>query len=183
MKQRVNRARPNRVLRPDGRYINVPLHRGQLFVCATGCCCGIVERGYAPVPTDLYHQEWESRKLRNKVHLSQGGCLGPCPLANVTTLFFDGRFMGFQGVDDPKIILAIYDYIEAMMAVTPEESALVPLPRLLEDRTFDYFTWSTQASPGPAQPIADSMVDAEANDFGILFLTHADTDLLAVNRA
>ncbi|MEM7538968.1 MAG: cobaltochelatase subunit CobN, partial [Chloroflexota bacterium] len=52
-----------------------------------------------------------------------------------------------------------------------------------EDRTFDYCMWSTQASPGPAQPIADSMVGAETDDFGILFLTHADTDLLAVNRA
>lgn len=92
--------KPNRVLRPDGRYINVPRHRGQMFVCATGCCCGHVDRGYAPVYTDLFHTEWERRKLRNKVHLTQGGCLGPCPLANVVTLFFDGRFVGFQNIDD-----------------------------------------------------------------------------------
>jgi histidinol-phosphate/aromatic aminotransferase/cobyric acid decarboxylase-like protein len=44
------RAAPkaNRVLQPDGRFINVPRHRGQFFVCATGCCCGRVERGFAP---------------------------------------------------------------------------------------------------------------------------------------
>ena len=30
---------------------------------AVGCCCGITERGYAPVPTDLYHNEWERRRL------------------------------------------------------------------------------------------------------------------------
>ncbi|MEM7798526.1 MAG: cobaltochelatase subunit CobN [Chloroflexota bacterium] len=172
----------NRVLRPDGRYINVPLQRGQMFVCATGCCCGIVSRGFAPVPTDLYHQEWVRRKMRNKIHLSQGGCLGPCPLANVTTLFFDGRFVGFQAVDDPKIIVAIYDYIEAMLAVEPEESALVPLPKLLEDRTFDYFTWSSLSN----QPHVDGDLvpesDGETAADGILFLTQADTDLLAIDQ-
>ena len=89
-------TKTNRVLRPDGRFINVPRHRGQIFVCATGCCCGHVDRGYAPVRTDIFHQEWEGRKLRNKVHLTNGGCLGPCPLANVVTLFFDGRFNGIE---------------------------------------------------------------------------------------
>jgi cobaltochelatase CobN len=187
----MNRDRPmnsraNRVLRPDGRYINVPLHRGQLFVCSTGCCCGIVARGYAPVPTDLYHQEWERRKLRNKVHLTQGGCLGPCPLANVATLFFDGRFVGFQNVDDPKIVVAIYDYIDAMMAVLPEESARVPVPKILQGRTFDYFAWSNRAADEVASPTAGNGAnlggDEAIDDGGILFLTQADTDLLAISR-
>ncbi|MGB1250048.1 MAG: cobaltochelatase subunit CobN [Candidatus Promineifilaceae bacterium] len=138
-----------------------------------------MERGFAPVPTDLYHNEWERRKLRNKVHLSQGGCLGPCTLANVSTLFFDGRFYGFQAVDDPIIITAIYDYIEAMMKVPPSESAFVPLPAILEGRTFNYFDWSTEISaagrmPEPRQP-------ETGNSNGILFLSHADTDVLAVN--
>ncbi len=173
------KRKPNRVLRPDGRYINVPLHRGQLFVCSTGCCCGIVARGFAPVPVDLYHQEWERRKFRNKVHLTQGGCLGPCPLANVTTLFFDGRFIGFQNVDDPQIIVAIFDYIEAMLSA--ENSTLVPLPPLLEGRTFDYFTWSSLANaphPAPPAPIETQTVENP----GILFLSHADTDVLAVSE-
>jgi Transposase DDE domain len=54
------------VLRADGRTINVPRRPGQLFVCSTGCCCGRMEDGHAPVPTDLYHQEWERRRLRNR---------------------------------------------------------------------------------------------------------------------
>ncbi len=29
--------------------------RGQLFVCATGCCCGRTDDGFAAVPTELYH--------------------------------------------------------------------------------------------------------------------------------
>ena len=170
-------TKANRVLRPDGRFINVPRHRGQLFVCATGCCCGHVDRGYAPVRTDIFHQEWEGRRMRNKVHLTNGGCLGPCPLANVVTLFFDGRFVGFQGIDDPKLIYAIYDYLEAMLA--SDDSARVPLPSLLQGRTFDYFTWS-ELHAQPDHPLALPVIDATAVEPGILFLTHADTDLLAL---
>jgi len=44
----------------------VPKH-GQLFVCALGCCCGHTEDGFAPVPVELYHSEWERRKLRNTI--------------------------------------------------------------------------------------------------------------------
>ena len=45
----------NIVWRADGEPINVFRRPGQLFVCATGCCCGHTERGHAPVPVDLYH--------------------------------------------------------------------------------------------------------------------------------
>jgi cobaltochelatase CobN len=145
-------GKSNRVLRPDGRYINVPLHRGQLFVCATGCCCGHVDRGFAPVPTDLYHHEWERRKLRNRIHLTQGGCLGPCPLANVATLFMDGQFTGFQGIDDPRLVVAVFDYIDALLAAEPDTH--VPLPRLLQDRVFDYFTWTSLDAHDHPVPIS-----------------------------
>lgn len=46
----------SRVLRTDGKLMNLVHHRGHLMVCATGCCCGLTDRGYAPVPTDLYQQ-------------------------------------------------------------------------------------------------------------------------------
>ncbi|MCI0747931.1 MAG: cobaltochelatase subunit CobN [Verrucomicrobia subdivision 3 bacterium] len=174
----------NRVLRPDGRFINVPRHRGQLFVCATGCCCGHVARGFAPVRTDIFHEEWERRKLRNKIHLTQGGCLGPCPLANVVTLFFDGRFIGFQGIDDPKLILAIYDYLDAMMERSPDDSANIPLPLLLQDRAFDYFTWSLLEAQHTAPAHESRGIESAPTPDNptILFLTHADTDLLAISK-
>ncbi len=34
----------------------------------------------------MSHERRKRRKLRNQVHLNQGGCLGPCPLANVAIL-------------------------------------------------------------------------------------------------
>ena len=47
-----------RVVRPDGRAINVVQHRAHLSYCFTGCCCGRTERGYAAVPVDAFKDEW-----------------------------------------------------------------------------------------------------------------------------
>ncbi|MCS7088408.1 MAG: (2Fe-2S) ferredoxin domain-containing protein, partial [Thermoflexales bacterium] len=92
----MNQPQPHaRVLRSDGKYINLILKTGHLFVCK-GCCCGHVERGHAPVPEQLYHSEWERRKLRHRVHLTIGGCLGPCPLSNAVMLNFGGTSLWFQ---------------------------------------------------------------------------------------
>ena len=47
--------------------------QGNLFVCSKAhgnCCCGWTEKGRAPLNVALYEQEWERRKIRNKVHLS-----------------------------------------------------------------------------------------------------------------
>ena len=46
MAERERRER-NLVVRADGKTVNVARKVGHLFVCETGCCCGIVERGYA----------------------------------------------------------------------------------------------------------------------------------------
>ncbi len=95
----VPQRRPrNLVIRADGKTVNVVRKQGHLFVCATGCCCGRTERNFPPVPTELYHNEWERRKLRNRIHLTIGGCLGPCTLFNVAMLMFDGRSLWFHSV-------------------------------------------------------------------------------------
>ena len=54
--------RRNLVARPDGRLIHVARPRGQLFVCASGCCCGRTENGFPAVPAALFHEEWERRR-------------------------------------------------------------------------------------------------------------------------
>ena len=96
----------NIVNRPDGRRIHVARIQGQLFVCADGCCCGRVQDGYAPVPRDFYHSEWERRGLRNRVHLTIGGCLGPCALANVVMLLFEGRQAWFHSMSSDGQVTA-----------------------------------------------------------------------------
>ena len=176
----------NTVLRPDGKLVNVARKQGQLFVCATGCCCGHTERKFAPVPTDLYHNEWEHRKLRNKVHLTLGGCLGPCPLANVVLLLFDAHHIWFHSINSGPQVLAIYDYIEQMLAA----NAYLPPPASLAIYTFTSFVWDGHESQRqqqgadtlPLQGRASALVQGTARP-AMLFLSHADTDLLTLRAA
>jgi cobaltochelatase CobN len=117
------------VVRADGRLVNVIRPRGQLFVCATGCCCGRTEEGGPPVPTQLYHDEWERRGLRNVVHLTIGGCLGPCALANVVLLLFDGQARWLHSMNSEPLVRALYAHIGAMVDADrplPVSSALAP---------------------------------------------------------
>jgi cobaltochelatase CobN len=136
------RLRRNLVSRPDGRRINVVRPRGQLFVCAAGCCCGRTDHGFPAVPADLYHQEWERRRLRNVVHLTIGGCLGPCALANVVLLLFDGRALWFHSMNDEALVLALYDHVAAMLAAGPD----LPAPPTLAPLQFTASAW--QPRPG-----------------------------------
>ena len=169
----------SRVLRTDGKLINIVHHRGHLLVCSKGCCCGLTDRGFAAVPEDLYHQEWERRKLRNRVHLTQSGCLGPCTMANTALLTFDGHPIWFQSVNTEHLILAIFDYIEAML----DADTYLPPPPHLTDYIFDYYTWSHRDGVSPAEPNRPTLPDAPVKQDGILLLTHKDTDLLTLSAA
>ncbi len=164
----------NLVFRADGKLVNVARKQGQLFVC-TGCCCGHTERGHAPVPAELYHNEWERRKLRNRVHLTIGGCLGPCALANVVMLLFDGRALYFHSMNREDLVLVLYDYIEQMLAA----DTYLPPPPALAPLHFTALTW--EARPD-GQPIDDRRGARTAGPGGFLFLTHSDTDLLTLAR-
>ena len=135
----------NIVWRADGEPINVFRRPGQLFVCATGCCCGHTERGHAPVPVELYHREWARRRIRHKVHLSLGGCLGPCALSNVALLLFAGHQIWFHSLTGDDQIIAIYDYIEAMVRA----DRYLPPPPALAPQVFDVFDWP---APAPKPP-------------------------------
>jgi cobaltochelatase CobN len=140
--------RRNIVTRPDGRRVNVARYRGQLFVCATGCCCGRTDDGFAAVPTELYHREWERRRLRNIVHLTIGGCLGPCALANVALLLFDGEALWFHSIDSDALVLALYDYVDAML----DADRCLPTPPVLAPYQFTASAW--QARPD-GRPVDD----------------------------
>jgi nitrile hydratase accessory protein len=138
----------NIVVRPDGRRVNVARYRGQLFVCASGCCCGRTEDGFAPVPTEAWHREWERRRLRNVVHLTIGGCLGPCALANVALLLFDGQAQWFHSVDSEALTLVIYDHVEGML----EADACLPPPPALAPHHFTASAWQPRPD---GQPVDD----------------------------
>ncbi|MPZ16024.1 MAG: hypothetical protein GEU73_16655 [Chloroflexi bacterium] len=159
----------NLVTRADGKLVNVGRKTGQLFVCAAGCCCGHTDRGFAPVQTELFHAEWERRRLRPHVHLSMGGCLGPCPLANVVMLLFDGHAVWFHSFNSDRLVYALFDYIELMRAA----QAYLPPPPELADLQFSAFNWEAHSQHPAHGPAAAG---------GFVFLTHADTDLLALSK-
>jgi nitrile hydratase accessory protein len=140
--------RRNLVTRADGTLVNVARPRGQIFVCQSGCCCGRTEDGFAPVPAELYHAEWERRRLRNVVHLTIGGCLGPCALANVALLLFDGQAFWFHSVNSEPLVLALYDHVEAML----EAGASAPVPVALAACQFTASAWQPRPD---GQPVDD----------------------------
>jgi cobaltochelatase CobN len=143
----VYERRRNLVRRADGCLVNVARFRGQLFVCATGCCCGRTEDGFAPVPAALYHDEWERRRLRNVVHLTIGGCLGPCALANVVLLVLDGQALWFHSINTDALVLALYDHVEAML-----DGGGVRPPPALAALQFTASTWQPRPD---GQPVDD----------------------------
>ena len=161
-----------RVLRPDGKAINLVQRRGHLSYCYNACCCGRVDRGYPAVPVDLYKSEWLRRKLRNVVHMTKGGCLGPCTLANVVTLLFDGRSTWFHSINSDWQVLAIFDYLDSLVVA---DTYLAP-PAELAEYVFQFYSWNGAEAAASA---AVAPVLAE----GIAFLTHADTDLLTLHRS
>jgi YHS domain-containing protein len=91
--------------------------QGNLFVCSKAhgsCCCGWTDKGRAPVNQQLYEQEWEQRRLRNTVHLTFSGCLGPCASGNNALLQIYGRSIWFKDLNDDQLIGEVFAYIEAL---------------------------------------------------------------------
>jgi cobaltochelatase CobN len=164
----------SRVVRADGRAINVIQRRAHLSYCVTGCCCGKTERGYAAVPVETFKDEWLRRKLRNVVHLTKAGCLGPCALANVASLVFDGRSVWFHSVNTPWHVKLIFDYIETMLAA----DRFVAPPSELSEYVFNFYDWDVR--PHDAAPAIAPREESPQRT--IALLSHADTDLLALRR-
>ncbi|MBM3139171.1 MAG: hypothetical protein FJZ92_02900, partial [Chloroflexi bacterium] len=133
----------------DGRAVNVARPRGQLFVCSENCCCGRTEDGFAPVPVDVYQSEWERRRLRNFVHLTIGGCLGPCALANVAMLVFRGRTVWFQAMDSAERVYRLFDYVESLLAA----DAFAPPPAGLAELAFSAGTWEERPDGAPVDDL------------------------------
>jgi cobaltochelatase CobN len=83
------------------------------------------------------------------VHLSIGGCLGPCALSNVVMLLYAGREVWFHSVTGDEQIIAIFDYVEAMVRA----DRYLPPPPALTPQVFDVFDWEEPApKPARAEP-------------------------------
>ncbi len=162
-----------RVIRADGRAFNIVQHRAHLTYCVTGCCCGITERGYAAVPVDVYKEEWLRRKIRQDVHLTKGGCLGPCALANVASLVFDGKSIWFHSVNSEWQVRQIFEYIDSML----KADRFVEPPAELSEYVFNYYDWDVRL---PSSPEGLTILEPVRPNGAVMLLSHADTDLLTL---
>lgn len=102
------------VVRWDGEQKTIRVVQGHLLVCK-GCCCGNTERNIPPVPLDRFKKEWKERGIRQQVHLSISGCLGPCAVANVVLLLFQGSTLWFHSINTETDVLDIYEYIDQLL--------------------------------------------------------------------
>jgi len=113
------------------------------------------------VPGETFHREWERRRLRNVVHLTIGGCLGPCALANVALLLFDGQAQWFHSVNSAAMAVALYDHVDRMLAA----DGCLPPPPALASFHFSGSAWQPRPDGQPVDdrrprpPVAPGLLD------------------------
>ena len=126
-------------VRARGEDFRIVQLQGQLFVCTRqngSCCCGWEDKGRLPFdPAALWGEQWEQRKIRNKIHLTFTGCLGPCAVGNNALLQLYGRSIWLKDLNDPSLAAAVFDYIESMLAAG---QVLAP-PARLRDRVYERY--------------------------------------------
>jgi predicted metal-binding protein len=116
----------------------------QLFVCASGCCCGRTDKRKPPVPVDALKATWKTERLLKTVQLTIAGCLGPCDVLNVVAIVTPGGWMWLGGLNEPIHWEALIGWARTCK----DTSAVAPLPPLLADLAFDRFP----AAPAPSPP-------------------------------
>jgi YHS domain-containing protein len=136
----------------------VQLH-GNLLVCSKAhgnCCCGWTEKGRAPVNVALYEQEWERRKIRNKLHLTFTGCLGPCAVGNNALLQLFSRSIWFKDLNGDEYIPVIFEYIEAMLRA----GHVIPPPPALSEHVYERYL----PPPGDAYILLGTGMEDDGGD-------------------
>ena len=130
-----------------------------LLACAKqngSCCCGWDEKGRMPFdPQAMWGAEWERRRIRNRVHLTFTGCLGPCAVGNNALLMLHGRSIWLKDLNRPDLAIAVYDWIETMLAY----NHVIPPPDELKDHVYDRFLPPPSGGYEPLVSAAESAAD------------------------
>ncbi len=148
-------------LNARGEDFRIVQLQGQLLVCAKqhgSCCCGWDEKGRMPFdPQAQWGDEWERRKIRNRVHLSFTGCLGPCAVGNNALLLLHGRAIWLKDLNQFDIACAVYDWIENMLS----DGRILPPPDRLRAHVYERFL------PPPSHDYEPLVTSAEATADGL----------------
>jgi YHS domain-containing protein len=126
-------------VRARGEDFRIVRLQGQLFVCTRqngNCCCGWEEKGrLAFDPASLWGEEWERRKIRNRLHLTFTGCLGPCAAGNNALLQIHGRSIWLKDLNDPALVPLVFEHAQAMLAA----GRVLPAPEGLRDHVYERY--------------------------------------------
>jgi cobaltochelatase CobN len=109
---------------------------GNVFICL-GCCCGRTDKGKPPVPVDWLKAEWKTRRLLKHVHLTIGGCLGPCELVNVVAIASPGEIRYYGRFETQVQFEMLLEWATASAAAgrllpTPPSMAALEIDRFRE---------------------------------------------------
>lgn len=80
-----------------------------VLVCQ-GCCCGQVERGRPAVPVEWLKEEWRTRGLLKRVHLTISGCLGPCDVPNVVAIVSQEKTVWLGNISETHEYQSLLDW-------------------------------------------------------------------------
>jgi YHS domain-containing protein len=111
---------------------------GNLFVCSRAngnCCCGWGEKGRWVFDNEHWAGEWERRRIRNRLHLTFTGCLGPCAVGNNAMLQLHGRSIWLKDLNGPAYAGLVFDYAQAMLAA----GRFLPPPAELADHVYERY--------------------------------------------
>ncbi len=146
-------------LQARGEDFRIVQLRGQLLVCAQqhgSCCCGWDDKGRMPFdPQALWGDEWERRKIRNRLHLTFTGCLGPCAVGNNALLVLHGRSIWLKDLNQPDLASVVYDWIESMLAA----GRILPPPERLKDHVYERFLPPPDHAYEPLVSMAEAFGD------------------------
>lgn len=120
----------------------------QVVICL-GCCCGRTEKGKPPVPSEWLKTEWKKHKLHGSVHLTVGGCLGPCDVANVVLVTAPSGQIWLGGISSHAVYEALLDWARRCKAA----QQVLSLPAECTPFVFSrYKTGSGQPCPVSTDP-------------------------------
>lgn len=152
-------------VRARGEEFRIVQLQGNLFVCTRqngSCCCGWEEKGRMPFdPAALWGDEWERRKIRNRLHLTFTGCLGPCAAGNNALLQVLGRSIWLKDLNDPSLAPAVFDYAQAML----DAGQVLPPPAALREHVYERYLPppGVESVPQAADAGAQGNADADAD--------------------
>lgn len=112
---------------------------GQVFICASGCCCGRVDKGTAPIPLEWLKTSWKQFSLQKSLQLSTTGCLGPCERKNVIGILTKDKQLWLGSMTENDQYMTLLEWFKASTAA----GQLLELPPSLQQHRFERFITST----------------------------------------